>query len=51
MPIFFREPGWSPLRELEQLQRRMDRLFQDTAGMQRLPWQVGVLFYLSGLQA
>lgn len=42
MPIFFREPGWSPLRELEQLQRRMDRLFQDTAGMQRFPWQAGV---------
>lgn len=30
MPIFFREPGWKPLGELEQLQRRMNRLFQHT---------------------
>jgi HSP20 family protein len=41
MPIFFREPGLDPLRELEQLQRRMDRLFQN-AGMERSPWRVGV---------
>ena len=42
MPIFFREPGWSPLRELEQLQRRMDRLFQDSLGTERAPWRAGV---------
>ena len=34
MPIFFRESGGNPLGELEQLQRRMGRLFQEglTAG-------------------
>ena len=42
MPIFFREPGLDPLRELEQLQRRMDRLFQNAFGLERSPWQVGV---------
>jgi HSP20 family protein len=42
MPIIFREPGWNPLRELEQLQRRMDRLFQDAYGTERLPWRAGV---------
>jgi HSP20 family protein len=42
MPIFFREPGLDPLRELEQLQRRMDRLFQNAFGMERSPWRVGV---------
>jgi HSP20 family protein len=42
MPIFFREPGWNPLRELEQLQRRMDRLFQETHGLERFPWRAGV---------
>ena len=42
MPIIFREPGWNPLRELEHLQRRMDRLFQDTFGMERLPLRAGV---------
>jgi HSP20 family protein len=42
MPIIFREPGWNPLRELEQLQRRMDRLFQDTYGTERVPWRAGV---------
>jgi HSP20 family protein len=42
MPIFFREPGWNPLRELEQLQRRMDRLFQETYGLERFPWRTGV---------
>jgi HSP20 family protein len=41
MAIFFREPGWNPLRELEQLQRRMDRLFQDTYGTERTPWRAG----------
>jgi HSP20 family protein len=42
MPIFFREPGLDPLRELEQLQRRMDRLFQNVFGLERAPWRVGV---------
>ena len=42
MPIIFREPGWNPLGELEQLQRRMDRLFQDAYGRQGRPWRVGV---------
>ncbi len=42
MPIIFREPGLDPLRELEQLQRRMDRLFQSAFGLERSPWQVGV---------
>jgi len=42
MPIIFREPGLDPLRELEQLQRRMDRLFQNAFGLERSPWRVGV---------
>jgi HSP20 family protein len=42
MPIFFREPGLDPLRELETLQRRMDRLFQNAFGLERSPWRVGV---------
>ncbi len=42
MPIFFREPGWNHLRELEQLQRRMNRLFQDTYGTEGRPWRAGV---------
>jgi HSP20 family protein len=42
MPIFFREPGWKPQGELEQLQRRMDRLFQNAYGLEGRPWRVGV---------
>ena len=42
MPIFFREPGWSPQGELAQLQRRMDRLFQNAYGPQGRPGRVGV---------
>jgi HSP20 family protein len=42
MPIFFREPGWHHLGELEQLQRRMDRLFRETYGTEGRPWRVGV---------
>ncbi len=42
MPIFFREPGRNPLGELEQLQRRMDRLFQQSYGTEGRPWPVGV---------
>ncbi len=38
MPIIFREPGWDPLRELERLQRRMDRLFQESFGVEGRPW-------------
>ncbi len=42
MAIFFREPGWHPLGELEQLQRRMDRLFRESFGTEWRPWRVGV---------
>ena len=42
MPIFFREPGWSPQGELAQLQRRMDRLFQNAYGREGRPARVGV---------
>jgi HSP20 family protein len=42
MPIFFREPGANPLGELEQLQRRMGRLFQDAYGREGRPWTMGV---------
>ncbi len=44
MPIFFREPAPTPDpgRELEQLQRRMDWLFQGGLGLERQPWQMGV---------
>lgn len=42
MPIIFREPGLDPFRELEQLQRRMDRLFQNAFGQERPPWRAGV---------
>ena len=42
MPIIFREPEWDPFRELEQLQRRMDRLFRQSYGVERAPWRVGV---------
>ena len=42
MPIFFREPGWSPQGELAQLQHRMDRLFQNAYGREGWPTRVGV---------
>lgn len=43
MPIFtFREPGWSPNQELERLQRRMGRLFEDTFGPGLALWRPGV---------
>lgn len=42
MPIFFREPGWNPQGELAQLQRRMDRLFQNAYGLEGRPERVGV---------
>ena len=42
MPIFFREPGWTPQGELEQLQRRMGRLFQDAYGREGRPGRAGV---------
>jgi HSP20 family protein len=42
MPIIFRDPGLDSLRQLEQLQRRMDRVFQNVFGLERSPWRVGV---------
>jgi len=42
MPIFFREPGWNPQGELGQLQRRMNRLFQEAYGTAGHPWRAGV---------
>ena len=42
MPIIFREPHSDYLRELENLQRRMDRAFQNVFGLERSPWRVGV---------
>ncbi len=43
MPIFtFREPGWSPHQEMENLQRRMSRLFEDTLGPVSALWRPGV---------
>ena len=42
MPIFFREPGLNPQGELEQLQRRMDRLFQNAYAREGRPGRVGV---------
>ena len=42
MPIIFREPGLDPLRELEQVQRRLDRVFRNVFGLERSPWRVGV---------
>jgi HSP20 family protein len=43
MPIFtFREPGWSPAQEMESLQRRMSRLFEETFGPGVAGWRPGV---------
>jgi HSP20 family protein len=43
MPIFtFREPGWSPFEELERLQRRMGRLFEETIAPGLGLWRAGV---------
>jgi HSP20 family protein len=43
MPIFtFREPGWSPFHEMESLQRRMSRLFEESMGPGTAPWRPGV---------
>ena len=42
MPIFFREAEWNPFRELDDLQRRMDRLFRERFGVERVPWRAGV---------
>jgi len=39
MPIHF---SFDPLQEMEQLQRRMDRLFQNLLGVERQPGRVGV---------
>ena len=43
MPIFtFRQPGWSPLQEMERLQRRMGRLFEETYAPGTARWRAGV---------
>ena len=43
MPIFtFREPGWSPFQEMDSLQRRMSRLFEESYGTGSAPWRAGV---------
>jgi HSP20 family protein len=42
MATFFRDPEWEPFRELENLQRRMDRLFRQSYGLEPTPWRVGV---------
>jgi HSP20 family protein len=42
MPIIFRESSQDPFRELDQLQRRMSRLFQNAFGREPGPWQGGV---------
>ena len=39
MPIIFREPNYDPSRELAQLQRRLERLFQTGFGLEPLPWR------------
>ncbi len=39
---FFGEPEWDPFRELEQLHRRMDRLFRETFSFDRPPRRGGV---------
>ena len=41
MPIFYQDPEWEPFRELESLQRRMDRLFRQSYGLTPT-WRVGV---------
>ena len=40
--LYFREPGWDPLREMERLQRRMGRLFEETFGPGWPLWRAGV---------
>jgi len=42
MPIFFREPHWDPFRELESLQRQMNRLLAETFGPGLPLWRPGV---------
>jgi HSP20 family protein len=43
MPFFtFREPGWTPYREMERLQRQMSRLFEETYGPGLALWRPGV---------
>jgi len=42
MPVFFREPGWDPFREMEGLQRQMSRLFAETFGPGLSLWRPGV---------
>jgi HSP20 family protein len=44
MPIVtFRDPSWGdPFRELESIQRRMSRLFEESFGPGPAPWRPGV---------
>jgi HSP20 family protein len=43
MTIFtFREPAWDPFREMERLQRQMNRLFEQSLGPGLPRWQPGV---------
>lgn len=42
MPIFFRDPRWDPFREMERLQQRMDRIYQDTFSPGLAQWHAGV---------
>jgi HSP20 family protein len=41
MPNYFWETRWDPFREIEELKRRMDRLFQEELGGRRT-WFAGV---------
>jgi HSP20 family protein len=43
MPIFtFREPGWQPAREMERLQRQMNRPWEESFGPGPAFWRAGV---------
>ncbi len=43
MPIVtFQDPAWDPFRELDRLQRRMSRLFEETYGPGQAQWRPGV---------
>ncbi len=43
MPIVtFQNPAWDPFLEMERLQRRMSRLFEEAYGPGLAPWRPGV---------
>jgi HSP20 family protein len=43
MPIVtFQDPNWEPYREMDRLQRRMSRLFEEAYGPGLAPWRSGV---------